>query len=242
VNYRDLAAEAVKRIEALFASSVKIRTLERFKLAAAERALKGKAPFHRQRNSMNDAVLIEIFGWLQRGRRGRFGFVTHNIKDFSHIGVNEQEPHPDIAKYFSNKTHYFTTLGDALNRFRPDEVRDIMVEQTWFDPPRRYIEILEAIEKLRNQVWYNRHQVWNQKLEAGEAKLIADHEERGRDPLGARIHRGVWERAEESARRLEQQYGKAELGPWDDFKWGMISGKLSALRWVLGDEWDMLDT
>jgi len=26
------------------------------------------------------------------------------------------------------------------------------------------------------------------------------------------------------------------------FEWGMINGKLSALRWVMGDEWDMLDT
>lgn len=44
------------------------------------------------------------------------------------------------------------------------------------------------------------------------------------------------------SRRKEKQYGLEELGPWDDFEWGMINGKLSALRWVLGDDWDMLDT
>ena len=109
-----------------------------------------------------------------------------------------------------------------------------MVEQSWFEPPRRYVDIVEAIEKLREQVWYNRHQVWNEKLESGEAILIGDNEERGKDPIGLRIHRGVWEGAEKSARRVEAKYGLEELGRWTDFEWGMISGKLSALRWVLG--------
>lgn len=40
----------------------------------------------------------------------------------------------------------------------------------------------------------------------------------------------------------EEAFGTEELGPWTNFEWGMINGKLSAIRWVLGDEWDMLDT
>lgn len=242
VNYRDAAAEGVRRIEKLFNSSVQVRTSPDIKLAAAERAIKNKAPFHRQRNSINDALLIEIFGDQQKGRGGHYVFVTHNIKDFSHMGVDEEKPHPDIARFFSSKSHYFTKLGDALNRFRPDEFSDIMIEQTWSEPPRRYVEISEAIGKLIDQVWYNRHKVWNEKLKRGEAKLIDNHEERGKDPFGLRIHRGVWEMAERAARKKEVQYGPGELGPWDDFEWGMINGKLSALRWVLGDEWNMLDT
>jgi hypothetical protein len=44
-----------------------------------------------------------------------------------------------------------------------------------------------------------------------------------------------------SLRRVEKQYGRKNLLV-DDFGWGMFNGKLSALRWVLGDDWDMLDT
>jgi hypothetical protein len=45
-------------------------------------------------------------------------------------------------------------------------------------------------------------------------------------------------------RALEKKYGKKKLRNYyyNTFEWGMLNGKLSALRWVLGDEWDLLDT
>jgi len=36
--------------------------------------------------------------------------------------------------------------------------------------------------------------------------------------------------------------GPGQLGPYTDFELGMLNGKLSALRWVLGADWDFLDT
>ena len=44
--------------------------------------------------------------------------------------------------------------------------------------------------------------------------------------------------------QVERKYGKKRLRSYysDDFGWGMLNGKLSALRWVMGAEWDFLDT
>jgi len=61
----------------------------------------------------------------------------------------------------------------------------------------------------------------------------------GKEPT---IQRDIWRGALKSAAKVEKKYGPENLGPWTDFEWGMLNGKLSALRWVLGDEWDMLDT
>jgi hypothetical protein len=63
-----------------------------------------------------------------------------------------------------------------------------------------------------------------------------------KDHLLRPIQRDVLKMAKKAAGRVEKKYGRENLGPWDDFEWRMINGKLSALRWVLGDEWDMLDT
>lgn len=41
----------------------------------------------------------------------------------------------------------------------------------------------------------------------------------------------------EGAKKVIEKYGEENLGPIV-----ILNGKLSALRWVLGCEWDMLDT
>jgi hypothetical protein len=85
-------------------------------------------------------------------------------------------------------------------------------------PMRTRDNIEAAAEEFCDKVWYDRQQL-----------LYNRHKIRRTD-------------GEDVARCIEDKYGKANLGPYDDFEWGMINGKLSALRWVLGDEWDMLDT
>lgn len=54
----------------------------------------------------------------------------------------------------------------------------------------------------------------------------------------------IWEKAQAAARRIEGQYGAELLRKETEtqFDWGMLSGKISAIRWVLGAEWDLLDS
>jgi hypothetical protein len=242
----EVAVEAVARIEKLFSRTVIVEISDAIKLRAAQRAMDKRAPFHRQRNGIDDAILIEVYAdavAAQAVAGTRFGFVTHNTKDFSHPNASNKLPHPDIAACFSRvKSLYFITLGEALRRIQPAQFADLMVEQEWVDEPRRLTEIVEAIDELVTKVWYNRHQVRRQMIERGKIKIVEKETFPVKDNQRRPIQRDIWEGALKAASKVEKRFGMEKLGPWDDFEWGMLNGKLSALRWVLGEDWDMLDT
>ena len=244
-----IGAEAVgtlDRIEKLLTASPIIETSEAVRLRAAQRAIEKKAPFHHDKNAMADALLIETYADCVHDKAAsgvRFAFVTHNKSDFSIEHGNHRMPHPEFANLFSRiKSLYFINLPEALRRVEPSLVTDIMLEHSWRQEPRGLTEILEAEDLLFHQVWYNRH--WNMRIGIEKGKIKVVDKETYPRPRGAAetIQRDVLKGALKAARSVERRYGKKNLGPWDDFEWGMVNGKLSALRWVLGDEWDMLDT
>jgi hypothetical protein len=74
------AAGTVERIEKLFAQTPVVEITDSVKLRATGRAIDKRAPFHRQRNGMEDAILIEIYAdqVALKEPGTRYAFVTQH--------------------------------------------------------------------------------------------------------------------------------------------------------------------
>ena len=129
-----------------------------------------------------------------------------------------------------------------MSGIRPKDYFDIMMPHDWPEmPPRSLAEIQKAEEELLDKIWYDRHMVRFHLIEDGKITIV----EKETGPYQVRertIQRDIWEGALKAAAKVRKKYGEKNVGPYSKFDWGMMNGKLSALRWVLGDEWDMLDT
>lgn len=243
----EAVSASVSRIEALFLKSLLIETGDAVLARAAARAVARRAPFHKDKNSIGDAILAEVYrdALASRGLDDSFAFVTHNKHDFSDMSVDERRPHPDLADLFpDDRSIYGIALGEILNGYAPEWMEEVRWEFEYQEQPRLLSEIVEAENLLFRQVWYNRH--WNLRIaiERGRHKLVSHEDwDKAAPKLRQRMTvDSVWERALAAAKRTEDEVGKDNLGPWTDFEWGVVNGKLSALRWVMGSEWDFLDT
>lgn len=212
----------------------RLETTDAEQLRVVARGLAKQAPFHRSRNSVADALLAELYSTAAHAASSAdpYAFVTTNSEDFSSATGDKRDPHSDLAELFAGEhSRYWLGvdgLNDVLLESFGDEIRGLFAESEFDEEPRRLGDILAAEQEMFDRVWYHRSLQSAFRLEADGDQVQLDYLRSVSGPSRARI---------------ESAYTEAgQLGPYSDFELGMLNGKLSALRWVLGSEWDFLDT
>ena len=236
----DLISEQVELIWEIIESIDELEINDSDKIKSSDRALSQKAPFRNKKESMADSLIIELFFRnTKMDDKYNYHFITHNTNDFS-SKTDKRIYHSDFENYFSiNNINYSTDLLSVIKSISPDILDDITFEYEWDEESRGFNEILDNINILTDKIWYDRHSVRADLILQGKIKVV---NEDSYDVMNHnQIVKYIWDGALKSAKHKEEIYPD-ELGPWSSFEWGMMNGKLSALRWVLGEDWDMLDT
>lgn len=232
-----MAPQNHREVDELLRSGMTVEPTDLEYTRAIQRGLDRRAPFTAEKNSTADALIIETYA-SQSARANTedvYAFVTSNHRDFSLPNGDHRQPHPDVADLFDGTQSRYVYQVEGLHELLIDQFGDEYLEEYHEvefliggdQEPRTLAEIIEAEAGYFDRVWY--------------VRSIAMEDDR---PIPDDIRAGMM-----AARgRIEATCGRDELwkaiGPGSDEAWeyGFISGKLSALRWVLGSEWDFLDT
>jgi hypothetical protein len=75
-------------------------------------------------------------------------------------------------------------------------------------------------------MWYYRKLVMFENIKAGKETITPE----------------ILKQCKASMKKMRGKYGRDIGKLMNDWEWGYVNGKFAALRWVLGDEWDFLDT
>lgn len=162
--------------------------------------------------------LQNLLAWAEAERPDVALFVVSNFLSNpakEYLETYRRNNRPSFKIRYWEKPQLARMLRRKMTLQRKYDLTDI--------PIRSVKNILAAEDEFETKVWYGR-------------KAPAEHYRARGTP--EYIIKGMLK----AKRAAEKRFGKKNLGPWDAFEWGMLSGKLSALRWVLGYDWDVLDT
>ena len=230
------APQNFREIDELLRDGTILEPAEQEYARAVKRGLDKRAPFTSDKNSVADALLIEIYASQisKADSSDVYAFATSNYRDFSFPNGDRRQPHPDLAGLFDGTRSLYAYQVEGLHKVLFDQFGDEYLEEqdeveflVSEEEPRTLAEIVEAEQEFFDKVWYVR-------------SLVHDDERE----LSDDIRTGMMANRE----RVEAEYGRDALweaiGPGHEEAWqyGYISGKLATLRWVLGSEWDFLDT
>ncbi|MEA5457290.1 PIN domain-containing protein [Sinomonas sp. JGH33] len=224
-----------REIRELLIAGQTVEPTEAEMMRVVERGLRKAAPFHSGKNSVADAVIFELYQTATQAAdltEDPHAFVTSNYTDFSRVNGDRREPHDNIAEAFDGTGSRYALGVDGLDMILRDhfgeEIEELFEETDFREEPRRLDEIVAAETEMFDRIWYYRSMQHDYRAEQEE-----DIEELERLRAIAGPARA----------RVEATYTQpGQLGPYTDFELGMLNGKMSALRWVLGSAWDFLDT
>ncbi len=195
----------------------------------------------RLRGFEEDVCKKALLGQFRQVDNLQDALIRDLTRQVRRLMANEQPEDPALSKKSGpNGCRVgYTDEGDLVEWIRQDEFDEefptifrrnddaiLLIRQDEFDEEfplilrRNDNAILAARDEFWDKVWWNRHQDLLYRIASGK-KILTTTEIPGA----------------EKAREIEAKYGRENLG-WDDFEFGLLSGKLSALAWVMGSEWE----